>query len=112
MANRDDKTVKNAPQFVLDITGEVCPLTFVRTKLLVERMAAGETADVLLRGRSRRQRSSRSRASAIRCWRSFRWSIMGDGGGVHRLRFRKRGWTCQRTRSAIKASTVSPPRRR
>ena len=40
----------NAPHFVLDITGEVCPLTFVRTKLLIERMAAGQTADVLLRG--------------------------------------------------------------
>ena len=28
----------------LDITGEVCPMTFVRTKLLMERMASGETA--------------------------------------------------------------------
>jgi TusA-related sulfurtransferase len=35
---------------VLDITSEVCPLTFVRTKLLIEHMAPGETADVLLRG--------------------------------------------------------------
>lgn len=36
--------------FFLDITGEVCPLTFVRTKLLVERMAPGEVAEVRLRG--------------------------------------------------------------
>src|SRR5512144_1899368 len=50
MANRDDETAQNAPHFVLDITGEVCPLTFVRTKLLIERMAEGETATVLLRG--------------------------------------------------------------
>jgi TusA-related sulfurtransferase len=28
----------------LDITGEVCPMTFVRTKLLIERMVSGETA--------------------------------------------------------------------
>ncbi len=36
--------------FFLDITGEVCPLTFVRTKLLLERMAPGEVAEVRLRG--------------------------------------------------------------
>lgn len=36
--------------YYLDITGEVCPMTFVRTKLLVERMASGEIAEVRLRG--------------------------------------------------------------
>lgn len=35
--------------YYLDITDQVCPLTFVRTKLLVERMAPGETALVRLR---------------------------------------------------------------
>jgi tRNA 2-thiouridine synthesizing protein A len=35
----------------LDITREVCPMTFVRTKLLLERMAPGETANIRLRGR-------------------------------------------------------------
>ena len=34
----------------LDITQEVCPLTFVKTKLLLERMAPGQTAAVRLRG--------------------------------------------------------------
>ena len=33
---------------VLDITDQVCPMTFVRTKLLIERMAVGETAEVRL----------------------------------------------------------------
>jgi TusA-related sulfurtransferase len=51
MANRAEKSDENVPDFVLDITGEVCPLTFVRTKLLIERMASGQTADILLRGR-------------------------------------------------------------
>jgi TusA-related sulfurtransferase len=32
----------------LDITGEVCPMTFVRAKLLLERMATGETALIYL----------------------------------------------------------------
>jgi TusA-related sulfurtransferase len=36
--------------FFLDITREVCPLTFVRTKLLIERMEPGQTAEILLRG--------------------------------------------------------------
>ncbi len=32
----------------LDITADVCPLTFVKTKLLIETMAAGETVEVRL----------------------------------------------------------------
>jgi TusA-related sulfurtransferase len=32
----------------LDITAEVCPMTFVRAKLLIERMGAGETALIYL----------------------------------------------------------------
>lgn len=35
---------------VLDITGDVCPLTFVKTKLLIERMGPGEVAVVRLKG--------------------------------------------------------------
>jgi tRNA 2-thiouridine synthesizing protein A len=34
----------------IDITGEVCPMTFVRTKLELERMQAGEVLRVRLRG--------------------------------------------------------------
>lgn len=34
----------------LDITRDVCPLTFVKTKLLLERMASGETAEIRLKG--------------------------------------------------------------
>jgi len=37
--------------FRLDITDQVCPLTFVRTKLLLERMAPGQVAEVRLKGR-------------------------------------------------------------
>ena len=35
---------------LLDITRDVCPLTFVTTKLLLERMSSGETADIRLTG--------------------------------------------------------------
>jgi TusA-related sulfurtransferase len=34
----------------LDITQEVCPLTFVKTKLLLESMSPGQTAAVRLSG--------------------------------------------------------------
>jgi TusA-related sulfurtransferase len=41
-------TVK--PDQIIDITGEVCPMTFVRTKLKLERMRSGEVLGVRLRG--------------------------------------------------------------
>jgi TusA-related sulfurtransferase len=40
----------NAAARFLDITGEVCPMTFVKTRLLIERMAPGEVAEVRLTG--------------------------------------------------------------
>src|SRR5258708_11242534 len=39
-----------APNVSIDITGEVCPMTFVRTKLELERMRSGEVLVVRLRG--------------------------------------------------------------
>ena len=38
------------PDQSIDITGEVCPMTFVRTKLKLERMRSGEVLSVRLRG--------------------------------------------------------------
>lgn len=34
----------------LDITSDVCPMTFVRTKLLLEKMKPGERAEIRLQG--------------------------------------------------------------
>ena len=36
--------------FFIDITDQVCPLTFVKTKLLIESMPAGKLAEVRLKG--------------------------------------------------------------
>ena len=36
------------PDYYLDITSDICPMTFVKAKLLIERMQSGETAEVLL----------------------------------------------------------------
>jgi TusA-related sulfurtransferase len=41
---------KDDVDFHLDITGQVCPLTFVRTKLMIERMAPGQVLAVRLKG--------------------------------------------------------------
>lgn len=38
------------PDQTIDITSEVCPMTFVRTKLRLERMRSGEILSVRLRG--------------------------------------------------------------
>ena len=38
------------PDYFLDITNEVCPLTFVKSKLLIERMKSGELALIRLKG--------------------------------------------------------------
>lgn len=34
--------------YYLDITDKICPMTFVKTKLLIEKMAIGDTATVRL----------------------------------------------------------------
>ncbi|MGE3334801.1 MAG: sulfurtransferase TusA family protein [Rhodospirillaceae bacterium] len=39
-----------AAPFFIDITGDVCPLTFVKTKLLLEKMPVGATVTVRLKG--------------------------------------------------------------
>lgn len=41
MAKKPDKF-----DYFLDITADVCPMTFVKTKLLIERMSVGETAEI------------------------------------------------------------------
>ncbi len=42
------KDVKEREDYFLDITADVCPLTFVKAKLLIERMSSGQTARIRL----------------------------------------------------------------
>lgn len=77
--------------YFIDITAEVCPLTFVKTKLLIERMRPGEVAEVRLKGREPLENVPRS-------IRDHGHSVLGmapeDGAqvpfGVHRLLLRKK----------------------
>ena len=43
MSEKSDHT-----DYFLDITADVCPMTFVKTKLLIERMSIGEVAEIRL----------------------------------------------------------------
>ena len=52
--------------YVLDITRDVCPLTFVKTKLLLERMASGETAEIRLKGAEPLENVPRSVRDVVR----------------------------------------------
>ena len=45
-----DVPKNESEQFFLDITTETCPMTFVRTRLLLDRMPQGATATVRLTG--------------------------------------------------------------
>jgi tRNA 2-thiouridine synthesizing protein A len=47
----------------LDIREEICPMTFVRTRLALDRMAPGETLLVVLRGEEPRRNVPRSAAA-------------------------------------------------
>lgn len=44
-------TIAIIPDQELDITAEICPMTFVRTRLALDRMQAGQVLLVRLRGK-------------------------------------------------------------
>jgi tRNA 2-thiouridine synthesizing protein A len=69
----------------LDITREVCPMTYVRTKLRLEALGEGELLEVLLRGEEPLRnvpRSAREEGHAV-------LSVEPLPEGVHRLVIRK-----------------------
>ncbi|CAA7624520.1 sulfurtransferase TusA family protein [Magnetospirillum sp. UT-4] len=76
--------------YYLDITGEVCPMTFVRTKLLVERMQPGEIAEVRLKGHEPLTNVPRSVAELGHEIVSLEAEVEGGAQGVHRLTIRKK----------------------
>lgn len=75
--------------YFLDITTEVCPLTFVRTKLMVERMAVGETLEVRLNAGEPLENVPRSLAELGHAILSVEPENREDLGGPHRLWMRK-----------------------
>jgi TusA-related sulfurtransferase len=73
------------PSASLDITGEACPMTYVRTKLRLEALAPGEVLEVLLRGEEPKRnvpRSAREEGHSV-------LSLEPAGAGVWRLLIRR-----------------------
>jgi tRNA 2-thiouridine synthesizing protein A len=65
----------------LDITGDHCPMTFVKTKLQLEKLAPGEQLEVLLKGAEPLENVPRSATEA-----GYRvLSIEPADGGTHRI---------------------------
>ena len=56
----------STPDQSIDITAEVCPMTFVRTKLKLERMRSGEVLSVRLRGEAIGMRAGFERDQLLR----------------------------------------------
>jgi len=76
--------------FFIDITGEVCPLTFVKTKLLIETMQPGQTAEVRLKGAEPLKNVPRSVTDYGDKIISFeKESPSEPDDGIHRLILRK-----------------------
>jgi TusA-related sulfurtransferase len=75
--------------FLLDITAQVCPLTFVHTRLRLERMSPGEILEIRLAGSEPLANIPRSLAEEGH----EVLSLEPEAGspGVHRLRVRKAG---------------------
>ncbi len=85
--NRETRDNFAMADYVLDITREVCPLTFVKTKLLLERMAPGETAEIRLTGAEPVENVPRS----VRDHGDEILSLEADGDTeIYVLRIRKR----------------------
>ncbi len=76
--------------YYLDITSDICPMTFVKTKLQIERMAPGETLDVRLNAGEPLENVPRSVREEGHEVLSLAPEA-GEASGVHLLRIRKRG---------------------
>lgn len=74
------------PDLSLDITDEVCPMTFVRTKLALEQMAVGQVLNITLRDGEPRHNVPR----AVKDHGHEVISLEPAGPGRYRLVVRKR----------------------
>lgn len=83
----NNMTDKPAADQELDISNEVCPMTFVRTRLALDRMAPGQTLLVRLKGEEPLRnvpRSAREQGHEI-------ISLETGGDGISRLLLRRGG---------------------
>lgn len=86
-----DSSMANRTDYFLDITEEVCPLTFVKTKLFVERMLVGETLEVRLNSGEPLTNVPRSVQELGHTIIELTPEQPDNPNGVHRLHLRKNG---------------------
>lgn len=81
-------SAEKSADYFIDITALVCPMTFVRTKLAVERLSPGQTLEVRLNAGEPLVNVPRSLAEHGHIVLSLEEEGTGMPG-VHRLRVRK-----------------------
>lgn len=74
----------------LDITADVCPMTFVKTRLLIEKMAPGEEAEIRLAGGEPLENVPASVAELGHTVLGIEREAGSPDPGIHRLRVRKK----------------------
>lgn len=83
------ETMNDEIDHFLDITSEVCPMTFVRTRLLIEKMSPGETAEIRLMGEEPLENVPDSVAELGHDVLSIRQDAKDAGKNVHCILIRK-----------------------
>ena len=78
--------VTETPNYFLDITNDLCPITFVKTKLLVEKMRSGEVAEIRIPSGEPLENLPRSVCEEGHAILSLE---QVPGSGMHVLRMRK-----------------------
>jgi TusA-related sulfurtransferase len=81
--------MSNTHDYFLDITKEVCPMTFVRTRLLIEKMAAGQIAEIRLSGGEPLENVPDSVIELGHAVLGIEREPDTPAPGIHRLRIRK-----------------------
>jgi TusA-related sulfurtransferase len=89
MHNSKKQNIEPVVDVQLDITDQVCPLTFVRTKLMIERMAPGQIAEVRLKGAEPLENVPRSVREIGHTVLGLEAEDSNADDGIHILRIRK-----------------------
>jgi TusA-related sulfurtransferase len=82
-------SIQNSDYFI-DITNEVCPMTFVKTKLAVERMETGKIIEVRLKGSEPLHNVPRSLVELGHVVVDFQPEEGESETGIHRLKILKK----------------------
>ena len=80
------RSARMSPDARIDITAEVCPMTFVRTRIALERLPVGGVLEVRLKGDEplRNVPGSAKRRGPHRARRSSRWRTAPGGSSLRR----------------------------